>query len=98
LQKAIDAVHNLGGGVVYLPTGRYLCKGNLLLKEGVTLRGDWKRPAKDLSVQGTILMPTAGRGKPEDPPFITTEYGTGIRNLSIWYPEQETNQITPYPW
>jgi hypothetical protein len=30
IQAAIDAVAKAGGGVVFLPEGRYLCKGNLL--------------------------------------------------------------------
>ena len=30
--------------------------------------------------------------------FIQMNGGTGITNLSIWYPEQNINDIKPYPW
>ena len=30
--------------------------------------------------------------------FIEMQEGTGVTNLSIWYPEQEINDVKPYPW
>jgi len=30
--------------------------------------------------------------------FIDMNTGTGVTNLSIWYPEQDINDIKPYPW
>ena len=30
--------------------------------------------------------------------FIEMNPGTGVTNLSIWYPEQDINDIQPYPW
>ncbi len=30
--------------------------------------------------------------------FINMEPGTGVTNLSIWYPEQSINDVKPYPW
>ena len=30
--------------------------------------------------------------------FIDLNSGTGVTNLSIWYPEQDINDIKPYPW
>lgn len=30
--------------------------------------------------------------------FIEMNEGTGVTNLSIWYPEQDINNVTPYPW
>ena len=30
--------------------------------------------------------------------FIDMREGTGVTNLSIWYPEQDINDIKPYPW
>lgn len=99
LQAAIDAAAAAGGGVVFVPAGRYRLGGRLLLKEGVTLRGDWLSPAKSGGkVQGTILMPTADRGQPDAPPAISMERGSGIREVSIWYPDQKPDAIAPYPW
>ena len=30
--------------------------------------------------------------------FIELNAGTGVTNLSIWYPEQDINDVKPYPW
>lgn len=30
--------------------------------------------------------------------FIEMAAGTGVRNLSIWYPEQDAGDVRPYPW
>ncbi len=30
--------------------------------------------------------------------FIEMNQGTGVTNLSIWYPEQDIHDIKPYPW
>lgn len=30
--------------------------------------------------------------------FIEMNEGTGVTNLSVWYPEQDINDIQPYPW
>ena len=30
--------------------------------------------------------------------FIEMSAGTGVRNLSIWYPEQDAGNVRPYPW
>lgn len=30
--------------------------------------------------------------------FIDMNSGTGVTNLSIWYPEQDINNVQPYPW
>lgn len=30
--------------------------------------------------------------------FIDMREGTGVTNLSIWYPQQDINNIKPYPW
>lgn len=40
IQKAIDAVHEKGGGVVVIPEGKFLT-GCLIIKSGVTLRLDF---------------------------------------------------------
>ncbi len=110
IQAAIDEAAAAGGGVAFLPAGRYRLAGRLTLKEGVTLRGDWSafgvrpsgRPGEDgLKPElrtATILMPTADKGNADGPPAITMERGTGLTNLAIWYPDQDPMKIVPYPW
>jgi len=101
VQLAIDAVTQAGGGVVFLPAGQYKFNGSLLVNPGVTLRGDWKAPnAKtgDYQVAGTVLEPTAGRGQPDSPSFITIGDSACVCNLSIWYPDQSIDDVAAYPW
>ena len=95
LQAAIDEAAKAGGGVVFLPVGRYRLDGRLVVKEGVTLRGDWD-PGH--TAQGTVLAPVADRGKPNATAAITLERGSGIREVSVWYPDQDPTDIAPYPW
>jgi len=56
LQKAIDDCAAVGGGVVYLPEGRYKLLGQVVIKTAVTLLGDWVNPDVEPNKgRGTIL-------------------------------------------
>jgi len=104
-QDAIDAAaakasgSSSGGGVVFAPSGHYKIAGNLTLKTGVTLRGDWVSPEEQAGkVQGTILDAYAGRGSASGTSFIRMQQSSGLTNLSIWYPEQTLEDAAAYPW
>lgn len=109
LQAAIDELRGIGGGVVFARAGRYLLASPLIVREGVTLRGDWApqaagkkhdppRTLEGRVGEGTLLMPTANRGTTEGPAAITLERGSGLREVAIWYPEQRADDVVPYPW
>ncbi len=97
-QKLIDHTADLGGGIIYVPSGRYKITGSLRIKKGVTLRGDWTKPKAGQSLTGgTILMAYVGRGKGESStPFMETEVEVGVMDMTIWYPEQNPNNIVEY--
>ncbi len=96
IQAALDNA-NETGGTVFMPPGRYRLNGTLTIPAGVTLRGDFKKPTEeDRTVDGTILMSYANRGKGDGRAFITIEEG-GLRDVSIFYPEQSAEDIVPYP-
>jgi hypothetical protein len=97
VQDALDAAGNSGGGVVFVPLGRYKISGNLVIPTGVTLRGDWKNPETG-GVAGTVLEAFAGRGNENDTSFIQMRPSSGLIYLSIWYPEQTLDQPAAYPW
>jgi len=97
-QAAIDSAAAAGGAVIFIPAGRYRFGGGLLVREKVILRGEWVSPEEGGGVQGTILMPVGGAGEPDGTPFLRLERGSGIRNLSIWYPNQSVPNVIPYPW
>ncbi|VGO21977.1 glycosyl hydrolase family 28-related protein [Pontiella sulfatireligans] len=98
VQKAIDDLSKTGGGVVYIPAGKYRFDGCLKIPGGIALRGDWKSPLAGGSGKGTILMVYSGRGNVDGEPFIRTTGGcSGLQGLSFWYPEQTVDNIVPYP-
>lgn len=94
------------GGTLYIPEGRYLIKSTLFIPKGVTIRGDWQKPEKGSPVKGTILMannPNA-RGNDaavlrayEQQSLIIMQPSSAVRDLNIWYPEQNPDNIVPYP-
>ena len=101
-QKALDAVHSAGGGIVQVPAGRYLFKGHLTMPANTTLEGVFRAPPVYVHQgSGTALLATEGRGREDGPPFIGVDGNNcTIRGLAIYYPEQDPNaaEPTPYPW
>jgi hypothetical protein len=98
-QQALDAMRDAGGGTVFVPQGRYVMKGTLRIPVSVTLRGEWTAPGTEYPrVRGTILMVYAGRGQADGKPFMTVDYCAGVKEMSIWYPEQDPKNIVPYPY
>jgi hypothetical protein len=97
IQRAIDAAATKGG-VVIVPTGRWLCRGHLVLKMGVHLAGINPAPQSWEPQSGPILLPTGGRGDENAMPFLTMRSSTSLTGLTIYYPEQRVENIQPYPW
>lgn len=97
-QKLLNKTYELGGGIVYAPAGKYKISGALSIPRGVVLYGDWKKPDKNSTLpDGTILMAYEGRnGNERSTPFIEMCIESGLQNLTIWYPEQDPNNIVPY--
>ena len=101
-QKGLNSLTNVGpskvnGGILFVPAGKYVIKGNLNIPKGVTIRGEWKKPEKGQPIEGTILMAYAGRGDENATPLITMEPAAGVMDLAIWYPEQTPDNIVPSP-
>ena len=99
-QAALDAVYSAGGGTVFVPAAKYRFAGNLKLKSNVILRGAWQPLTNDAPgpVAGTILMPTAGAGQSGGTPFMLLDrWESGVKDLSIWYPDQQATNIIAYP-
>lgn len=98
-QNAINKVNDIRGGTVYVPAGRYKIEGTLNLPSAVSLRGEWINPDEGGLGKGTILMAYAGKGttNPTENAFIQVHSGATLRDLSIWYPEQNAANPVPYP-
>lgn len=99
IQKALFAAEEAGGGVVYIPEGIYLCETAMEIPSGVTLRGEWVSPEETPAGScGTVLLvKTNNRGREGGAAFIRLNQGSGIRNMTIMYPEQTSVDIDKYP-
>jgi len=87
----------LGGGVIFFPEGRYRFDGTLTIPKGVTLRGEWKKPIKEQAIAGTVFEVYSGRGSEDETEFIRMNSSAAVMDLAFWYPEQDPNNIVPYP-
>lgn len=96
-QSALNAAAEKGG-IVFAPAGTYAIKGELDIPPGVVLRGVWEAPHHADIGKGTVLYATANKGNEEGPPFIMLHQSSGLRGLTIFYPEQVATDIQPYPW
>ena len=98
-QEALDSMSAAGGGTVSVPQGRSVIKGTLRIPASVCLRGEWAEPTEaHPGVRGTVLMVYAGRGQAEGTAFMTVDYCAGVKDMSFWYPEQDAEDIVPYPY
>ncbi len=96
-QQALRAMRYHGGGVVFVPEGEYLICNSLDIYENVTLRGEWKTPDND-GIYGTVLMVKTANGDENAKPFINLYSSAGIKDVNIWYPEQDAQEVKIYPW
>lgn len=100
------------GGVLFVPEGKYLLSGTLFIPKGVTLRGEWEKPVKGQPIKGTVLMAAnpAAKGKDctvlpngsqgtayEQLSLIIMQPSSAVKDINIWYPEQNVNNIVAYP-
>ncbi len=104
LQQALDSLAP-EGGTVFLPAGEYRIATPLVVPPGVELRGVGDgnaRPVEPIDgpdrsrVPGTVLM--AEMPASESGPLITLSEKSGVRGLSIVYPDRNSlkgNSICP---
>lgn len=86
------------GATVYVPSGDFRFNGVITVPRGVSLVGSKAGPNTIYYDQGTLLMPLNGRDSETGPAFITLNSGSTIRGFGIIYPEQEPDDIRPYPY
>lgn len=99
VQNALDAAGQLPhGGCVFIPPGAYRISSHLIIPPDITLEGSWKKPHSAGIDKGSVLLVFADAGHPERDAFITLEYNSCLKGLSIFYPEQDGETIIPYPW
>ena len=90
IQKALDKAGEEGGGIVFLPPGKYRVDGTLSVPEGVEIKG-----ASDVASvpegEGSIIEIYAGKNDPNGIPFLLLAGKSGIRGITFNYPEQRSS-------
>lgn len=104
LQQALNDCGKQGGGVVFLPVGRYTLTDTVTIPAGVVLHGDWQDPDAltegEALTYGTVLLaklaPLAAEASPDEGALLRTASNGGIVGLTVYYPNQSAKQPKPY--
>lgn len=82
VKDAIKKLSNVGGGIVYIPTGTYKISSNIDVLTGIEIRGavSW---AHFNGYTGGTVIETSYKGGP----LFTLENDSGLNGLDIIYPE-----------
>lgn len=97
IQRAIDDCYAAGGGTVFLPDGTYKVTGNITVRAFVTLRGDWQDPDTGTKY-GTIIKADVASTDEDLPALFSIMGSAGVMGLTVYYPEQDINDVKPYPY
>ncbi len=105
LQSAIDELYKLGGGLVYVPSGQYTLETNIVVREGVEVRGSANAPHHS-QVDSTIFFTDFGRYTMETETtaekataLFTLKNRAGISGFKIARPKQfEKEKFVPYSY
>lgn len=96
IQQALNDAGTNGGGIVYLPPGKYKVLGNLTVPSGVELKGSMDLGAVP-NGPGSVLEVYTGKGNPGAEPFLKLAANSGIRGVVFNYPEQMANLLPNVP-
>ena len=97
IQSALDYVGNIGGGTVYIPSGRYLIANQLTIPNRVTLVGDFK--GVDASDYGTVFLCTKahdGTESLDNNAQIVATTNASINGITFYYPNQNVASVVRY--
>ncbi len=97
IQAAIDTAYNNGGGIVYMPGGKYRINGNIVVRERVELRGVL-HSFHHTTAGATILEIYGGYGNENAAPTFLVKEGGGLSGMTFYYPEQPCWNVVAFPW
>jgi len=97
IQKALNDCSAWGGGTVWLPAGKYLVTGSISIPPFVTLRGDWQDPDTG-NEYGTIILAQPPSRDAATPALFRIGGSAGVMGLTVYYTEQDIDNVKPYPF
>ena len=101
LQSAINAAEVAGGGVVYMPAGKYLIGAQIDLRKGVSVYGEWIPADQEGFEDGTTLLVGTGKNNlsaQAADAFIRMYEGSKLSRVNIYYPDQNAASPEVYPY
>jgi hypothetical protein len=98
IQSAIQAAENAGGGVVWMPAGKYKVTSSIHIYNHVTLRGDWRNPDVGSGNYGTVIMANVASGPDSNPGLFRIWGSAGAKGFTVYYPNQSVPNPTAYPY
>ena len=97
IQSALNAVSNIGGGTVYISSGKYLLSNQITIPSRVTLVGEFNGPSA--SNYGTVLLCNksySSAGSIMDNAQIVLSSNASINGFTFYYPNQNINSVSAY--
>jgi hypothetical protein len=98
IQAALDDRYHAGGGVVWVPAGKYRLTGSIYVPPHVTLRGDWRDPDSGSGSYGTVVLADVPSGGEADHGLIRISGSAGVKGLTVYYPNQSATSPISYPY
>ena len=101
IQAALNIVGNKGGGILFLPKGKYILDNALTVPANTCLMGEWAKPTENTISGGTILIINFDMGKDSesaDDAAIKLNHAAAVKNITICYSMQSESSPVPYPY
>ena len=97
IQDALDYVGGLGGGTVYIPSGKYLLMNQIRIPDRVTLVGEFN--GTNASNYGTIFLcrkSYSSSASTYDNAQVIVGSDSGINGFTFYYPAQNINSVVEF--
>jgi uncharacterized protein YjdB len=96
IQSALNKASQDGGGVVFLPPGKYKVTGHLTVPSGVELKGSADLSSVPMG-PGSIIEVYADKNNASGTPFLKLSANSGVRGMTFNYPEQVYSNLPNAP-
>ncbi|WP_161975873.1 glycosyl hydrolase family 28-related protein [Tengunoibacter tsumagoiensis] len=103
LNQALRDCYTDGGGVVWLPAGRYKVTQSIDIPPHCTLRGDRRDPDQQKpsgqAGYGTLILASPAPSADDNAPGLFRLWeSSGVKGLTIYYPQQSLGHVQAYPY
>jgi len=96
IQSALNKASQDGGGIVFLPPGKYKVTGHLTVPTGVELKGSADLSSVPMG-PGSIIEVYADKNNAAGTPFLKLSANSGVRGMTFDYPEQVYSNLPNVP-